>query len=133
MRVTMDLTPDQFNAMQQALETMARIGMGQFRSVSDVFPASGWDEGQQVEEELKPILTPGLSSRGHYYSISSREVPKNCKLAWELYQSLRQKNAWRRAGNPEVRDWSTMMSVCYDDPMPISGVPLPTVTVESET
>lgn len=130
IKVTMKLTGDQFAAMQQALETLARIGMGQFQAVSDVFPDSGWDERSQAEQALKPILTPALDPGGHYYSIASREVPSHCQIAWELYQSLRKENSWRLAGNPERRDWSTMMSVCYDDPMPISGVPLPTVTVE---
>lgn len=57
-------------------------------------------------------------------NIGMHDTCDEGQLAWDLYQVIRHRLAWDRAGNPPVRDWKTMMTVDFDEPLKIGPEPL---------
>lgn len=136
MKITLDnLSPEHTHTLLAVLELAARIGMGQFGEIADFVDTikdgdtTIWQRRESTEKALKEILMPEL--RQGYFAIHNKNVPQKSRCAWELYATIRQKLAWLREGNPSERNWSTMTGRDYDDPMPCSGLPLPSCIVEN--
>jgi len=113
----------------RALETIARLGMGQFKELAEmVDPRMGWDGSKEIEDYLKGKLIPHLGPNA-YNGIRSEKVPRQCMVAWDAYQHLRREISWADKGKDwrtDQREWygaDSMMGVSYDDPMKVSEIP----------
>ena len=109
--------------LMQACETLARLGMSQFKELAELMsPMISWDEKTEIERYLKEKLTPDLS-QGAFNSMHSQRVPEQCQVAWDAYQHLRREVSWHGAGKDwrtDQRDWKAMTGVHYDEPFKAS-------------
>lgn len=92
VEITMRMTVAHKHALTQALELMARIGMGQFNEIAGVFGIE--DESSTlherrvaVEQACKRVLMPDMLFGG-YYGIHNEKTPMVSKRAWELLQAI---------------------------------------------
>jgi hypothetical protein len=125
-KITLTMDFKRAYSLMSALEFTARMGMGQFKEIVDFMGLDiDWEKGIEIEKYLKEKLRPELSINS-YDGISSKKVPLNAQIAWEAYQHIRREIAWNRIGKDwrkDKRDWNNMMSVSFDDPMKIDGLP----------
>jgi hypothetical protein len=131
---TLTVTPRQLALIRDAVETCARLGIGQFRDAltwplaeDGSRPCDTWDVQTRVEAICKPLL--GLSpnaSRG----VNWRDEPD---MLWDIYATIRHRMSWDAAIDGgivkpgETRKWPEMMGVNYDPPMHYGPEPLPEV------
>lgn len=45
------------------------------------------------------------------------EIFEDAKTMFDMYQIMRHRFAWDKAGNPPERDWRTMSQVNFDEPL----------------
>jgi len=133
-RYTISVTRQQAQAIQHAMETVARLGMGQFdmalgycRNAANTDDLDNYDIRNEVEAILKPKM--GLSRN------SSWGVGKfpTADLDWEIACSIRYTLAWdyARAEGLVKPDGSALYyGVQYHEPMKYTDVPLPVVKGE---
>jgi len=131
------LTKNQAQVLMVATEVLARLGIGQFRDALRHLPLSeysppGWHEaldtiGCILSQFTKDNVDGYRSSLG----IHNSKTGEDSKIAWDLYQVLRHHLSWEDAvaeGKVESmngrRNWDTMMTVNYDEPMVSSLEPL---------
>ena len=134
------IKPKVLDGVVMSLDWFSRMGMGQLWVLSIslrdslLFTEGNGDsietticELDRLFASLSKIL---YSSPSPYmsYGITSKEVPTECKLAYDMQQVISHRMGWDRAGNPPVRDWSKMLGYIYDDPMNLSGLPFITIT-----
>jgi len=118
------VTKEQAWVIQRCLEFFSRISMGQFRELLyavmgspgyEKLDPSSRDSFSHLLESLRVVFN---GSANTYYGISGDMAPKDAKIAWDLYQVVRNRLAWddHPEGNP--------MSVCFDEPWAVSDEPL---------
>jgi len=120
----------------QSLDMYSRMGMGQLWVIESELRVSGFFGGKkrspkyedvtQLVNRLTSVLY-GFPYPNMAYGIHGREVPTECKLAYDIQQVVRHRLAWDSVGNPPARDWSKMMGCSFDNPTNISGLPLITI------
>lgn len=71
-------------------------------------------------DHLKEVIFPELAPN-ESWGITNPEIPEDARIAWDLYQVIRHHTSWESVGWPRKRDWSTMITVNYDEPMKTSG------------
>ena len=134
MKITLDLSDKHAYALMQACEVLARCGMGQFKTLADVLIP--WDAGHRYqkadgfEDLAKALLMPDLYRAG-YWAMHNKNVRPDCQRAWEVYAALRHAIAWARLA-AEGRTEPEFHGCQYDQPMGVSGEPMPTVAVALE-
>ena len=122
---TLTLTERQAAELQEACELLARIKIGQIDNAVERLPGyydqQDWGRAHEACREIRRLantLMPGAMKR------------REDGIAWDLYQVIRHRLAWDRAYGRgviqpgEPRKWPEMMGVCYDEPLPMSGLPL---------
>jgi len=127
------VTEEQLQAIRDACEIKTRLHIGQLdealrccydrdgRSVVD------YDTIKAVEAIIKPLQ--GLTSNSSWGVGAFRTADR----LWEIYSTIRHRLSWDRAYREgivqpgEPRNWSEMMGVQYDEPVSVSGEPLPKV------
>lgn len=128
MKITIEVDEEQAKVIINSLELMARISMGQFEGVYITLwlNGSGVKNSQEVREmlkQLKRIIFPDLSETS-YYGILSKEASEPAKIAWDMYQVIRNKMSW--AKHPEGGH-----TVDFNEPMKVSEIcELPKVSVK---
>lgn len=134
---TLKVTAEQAQAISQACELAARVGMSQLDMVADALPnvdaklLEVRELIERTEQVVKPLI--GLQGGG-YYGIRNKQVPMSAKRAWDVHAVIRHRLSWDRAirdgiieeGQP--RNWQRMMGVNFDDPDNVACEPLPTCT-----
>jgi|SRR5690554_935521 len=119
MTYTLHLTEKQAAEISHACEILARLRMGQIDMALRELPLETpmeYEQEQYVSNYLRSLYRPGGIRVDEY--------------AWDLHQVIRHRLAWDRAYrdgivNPgDARDWSQMMGVIYDEPLPMSNEPL---------
>lgn len=126
------LTEEQLQAIRDACEIKARLHLGQMDGLRCCYDKEGKsvvDLGTitAVERLTKPLQ--GLHPNASWGIGKFRKAD----LLWEISSTLRHRLAWDRAyaagkikpGEP--RNWSEMMGVQYDEPLCLTGEPLPKV------
>jgi hypothetical protein len=68
-----------------------------------------------LKENLFPELTPN-----EFWGITNTQIPEDARISWDLYQVIRYHTSWESVGWPKKRDWETMLTVNYDEPMKTS-------------
>jgi len=122
---TLTLTERQAAELQEACELLARIKIGQIDHAIERLPGyydtRDYERRHATQHEIKRLansLMPEATRR------------REDGIAWDLYQVIRHRLAWDRAYDQgaikpgEPRKWPEMMGVCYDEPLPMSGLPL---------
>jgi len=143
MKLTIEISEKHAHALMQACEVLARCGMGQFKSLADVIVP--WSADNQsscdrcsiarhekvdgFETMAKLLMMPELYRAG-YYAMHNNKVPGDCQRAWECYAAFRYALAWARLA-AEGKTVPEFHGNQYDEPMGVSGEPMPVVTVES--
>jgi len=134
------LTETQAQVLIQALEVMARLGIGQFRDALDLLPLkeifpAGWHEDMEaIGRILSKYMIGNVDGYRSSLGISHADTSPQAKSAWDMYQVIRHRLAWDRAysdgivASPDApRDWSKMLGVHYDEPMRMGPEPLATI------
>lgn len=136
MTYTLTLTEQQARTLSIACEVLARLGIGQFRDALEWLPTTewrpnGWNEDMEI---VSMILCKYMPDKVDGYrsslGIHHKDVAKEAKIAWDLYQVIRHRLAWDRAiaegivKPGEQRKWPEMMQVHYDTPSKVSTEPL---------
>lgn len=121
----------QAEVIKQAVEFYSRIKAGQLQELWYLCYSKDQDR-QQFEKaatELKKCLFPDLQPSGSYgIGQDTRKGDGRGDVAWDIHEVVRHRLAWDRAGNPPVRDFSTMMGHDFDKPTSWSGEPLAEMT-----
>lgn len=134
---TITVTNEQARVLAQATEVLARLGIGQFRDALDRLPKrkavpEGWhDDMSLISKLLSRHMIGGVDGYHSSLGIHSKDVPETSRIAWDLYQVLRNRLAWDRAVAEGIvesidapRKWPEMIQVHYDEPLQVSGQPL---------
>ena len=137
MRYKISVTDEQAGIIQEALEIYARLGIGQFRDALEEMPLkdqfdAGWhDDMHAIGSILKKHMKRNIDGWQSSLGITSSDVSSDAQMAWDMYQVVRKKMAWKRAvengivkSETSERDWSKMMQVSYDDVMQVGPGPL---------
>lgn len=108
---TLTLTEGQARILRDACELLARVHMGQFRHVVDevVLHRENWHAlkpAHEIADQLERVLFP----RG----IKSADIQDRSRVAWDLYQIVREAIAWANVPPGAPRP---SMQVQYDRPM----------------
>ena len=123
MKITLEMDLERAKYLIQALEVVARIGMGQFKDMAEFLqPMMDWDTKQEIESYLKHRIFPELSNN-QFSGIRQDCVPEASQVAWDAYQHIRREISWLREKKDwrdQPRDWHTMMGVNFDEPMKVS-------------
>jgi hypothetical protein len=135
MKIILELEEDQANAMMTALDTYSRLCCGQLHvldSVAITDEVPGYDEMQKVLRELKMLLFPKLVVNS-FYGIYGRDTHESAKIIWDIYQVIRHRLSWFKAGDPKERDWDKMMGMNYNEPLKASKTKLPKIKIEEDS
>jgi hypothetical protein len=122
-KVQIDLEHDEACRLSRACEIMARVGMGQFKDMIELFNSKlDWNEQTVIERDLKERLFPEVGQG--YYAMHSNKCSEECQVAWDCYQHIRREVSWYGVG----KDWrkdkrefcNGMLGVCFDEPFKVS-------------
>lgn len=126
MKIKLEMDRKRAIMLMRACETIARIGMGQFKSMVELLrPDMNYDEGKDIEFYLKERLFPDLNNQS-FNSMHSSKCREECQVAWDCYQNLRREVSWFDKGKDwrtDQRDFKEMMLVSYDEPLKTSKLP----------
>ena len=122
-KVQIELEQAEACSLMHACEIIARIGMGQFKDMIELFNSKlGWNEVSAIEKDLKERLYPGIGQG--YHAMHSDKCPEECQVAWDLYQHIRREISWFGVD----KDWrkdkreflNGMWGVNFDEPFKVS-------------
>lgn len=127
-KVYIEVTPRQAAVLESALDLYSRVLAGQWDEVLSAtmycLPPETYSEVSKrlPMEDARltlEVLAAAFSGGGRLGPLSNK-VPEQSRIAYDMYQSVREFLAWKR--NPKGT-----MQVCFDRPMPYSTEPLPVV------
>lgn len=134
MNYTITVTESQARILSMACETLAHLGMGQFKDALQMLPHkeridwTAWhDDMDYISKILSNHMPHGID--GIRSSVGINNASRESQAAWDLHAVIRHRLAWDRAIAEGVTDgterkWPEMMQVSYDDPMKYSDEPL---------
>ncbi len=123
---TLSLTETQMQTLSMACEMVSRLYMAQTDVLGNV--TSNHFISSEDAKKIKYILFPESQNKTTSFGIASREITKESKQLWDIYQVLRYFLSWKDAPNtPDNRDWKNQMSVSFDEPMKTSDEPMPVI------
>jgi hypothetical protein len=113
------LDEKQAELLVQALDLATRLHLGQTNIVGEYLqgcsPRSA--DPEIVDATLERLRRECFGfSRSESFGITSEKISDDARAMWDIHQVLRHRLSWDRAGNPETRDWDTMMGVNFDEP-----------------
>jgi len=114
-----ELDEQQAQLVIQALDMATRLHMGQTNIVGEYLQGcSSRNADPEVVNSALDLLRRECFgfTRSASFGIHSDAISDDARVMWDIHQVLRHRLSWDRAGNPETRDWSTMMGVNYDEP-----------------
>lgn len=123
------LSETQAHILKQATDSYCRLQMEQWFGISltHILPVD--DPRIGVFESIQTIIR-SFPSRN--YGITHPQLTNVAKLAYEVSAIVRKTLAWERARREKLvddinaeRDWKTMWTVDYDDPLKVTDTPLP--------
>lgn len=115
-RYQLTVTDTQAQTLADACELLARLHMGQLAVVGDLllWQRKDTENVNHLKEELRALepLATGLEPNASW-GIMSPEIHDRARVAWEIYQVVRNRLAWDR--HPEGGS-----GVAFDAPMKAS-------------
>jgi hypothetical protein len=127
-KYTLELSQEHIQPLLQALDTFTRLKMGQFSTVFEVFPELSYDDRDAIHRAIRQVIFKDM-----HLGVFSPELSQDAKVAFDIYQVVRNARAWDNMGkdpNRDDRDLRQMWSVDYDPPMKCSGLEMPKMRVE---
>lgn len=124
-RYVLTLSPEQALVVEQALELLARLHIGQFERITEQLldvrrDADDYCKRREMANDLLRLAAIEIFGRSAYNGPDIKERGEIHERAWLIYSTLRYTRSWH--DNPEgAKTWS----VCYDDPMPYGIDPMP--------
>jgi hypothetical protein len=121
-RYVLELSERQAQALSQAAELYARLGMGQFDQLDRFFwkPQESLDQARAHLDALRMIKNGSLNAHPGIYSP---DVDDDCRVLYGLHQVIRHRLAWDRDPHPGI-----LRGVSYDKPLktsknePLAGI-----------
>lgn len=123
--VVLEMTRDQALIVENACELLARLHIGQFKTVTEmVLPIHGKDiddycRRRDDANDALMLAAKIIFGRSCYDQPDVQTKDEDHNRAWNVYQILRYTRSWH--DNPEGNHWS----VCYDKPLNLLNEPLP--------
>ena len=131
-KVILELTRDQAWVIEKACELLARLHIGQFRTITEmllpIHSSNIKDYCRKRDDANEALeLAAKLMFGRTAYNTPDCQKSEEHNRAWNIYQVLRYTRSWH--DNPEGDMWS----VCFDEPMNmIAGEPMPTCRIEDK-
>jgi hypothetical protein len=123
MKIKLEMDRERAILLMHACETIARVGMGQFKAIVELLrPDMSYNDGSDIEFYLKERIFPEMS-RHSYNSMHNEKVNESTQVAWDAYQHIRREISWFDIGKDwrtDQRGWDEMMTVNYDEPFKVS-------------
>lgn len=115
----LELDEQQAQLVIQALDMATRLHMGQTNIVGEYLQGCS-------SRNADPVIVDAMLdrlrrecfdfSRSQSFGITSEKISDDARVMWDIHQVLRHRLSWDSAGNPETRNWTTMMGVNFDEP-----------------
>jgi len=129
MPYTLTITESQARIISMACEVLARLGIGQWRTAIEQMPLDIKDYGKwhndldDIGKILRNHTKHNVDGWNKSLGIYSPDVNDIARVAWDIHHVIRHKLAWERAVNEGIveseespREWSSMITVDYDEP-----------------
>lgn len=122
-RYILTLTPKQAIIVEQALELLARLHIGQFECITEMLldvlrDADGYYRRRDMANDLLRLAAIEIFGRSAYNSPDIKERDETHERAWLIYSTLRYTRSWHK--NPKGG-----ITVNYDKPLNLIGDPIP--------
>lgn len=103
----LEVSARQARTIVQAMDLMARVGMGDIGEVMQYVPEPSHhprysDEDIKARDYARSLLREAqknLLGMWHHYGLTNREVCEAARIAWDIKQVVRHKLAWDRDPN----------------------------------
>jgi hypothetical protein len=141
-KLKISVTKLQANIIKDALDIYLRLGIGQFRPALEKLPQKKlfdplWHEDLLlIGKILSNHMIDNVDGWQRHLSISNKDVDIAAKIAWEMYQVIRNHMAWDAAIKSGIvtdmdseRNWDKMVSNAYDKPYRITSEPMVEITI----
>lgn len=120
-RYVLTLTPEQEYIVEQALELLARLHIGQFESIAELLcdpRDKDYCKRRDLARDLFRLAAIVVFGRSAYNYPDVKEKSKEHEQAWTIYSVLRYTRSWHE--NPRGG-----ITVNYDEPLNLAGEPMP--------
>lgn len=115
------LTPEQEYIVEQALELLARLHIGQFERVAELLcdpRDTDYCKRRDLARDLLRLAAIVVFGRSPINYPNMKGKSTEHELAWTIYSVLRYTRSWHE--NPEGG-----ITVNYDEPLNLAGGPMP--------
>lgn len=122
------LTPEQEYIVEQALELLARLHIGQFERIAELLcdpRDQDYCQRRDLARDLLRLAAIVVFGRSPINYPDVKEKSTEHELAWTIYSVLRYTRSWHE--NPEGG-----FTVNYDEPLNLTGGPMPKCEIKQE-
>lgn len=127
-RYVITLTPEQEIIAEQALELLARLHIGQFERIAELFcdpRDKDYCKRRDLARDLLRLAAIVVFGRSAYNYPDVKERSQEHEQAWTIYSVLRYTRSWHE--NPKGG-----ITVNYDEPLNLAGGPMPKCKVATK-
>ena len=127
-RYILTLTPDQERIVEQALELLARLHIGQFERVAELLcdpRDTDYCKRRDLARDLLRLAAIVVFGRSAYNYPDVKERSQEHEQAWTIYSVLRYTRSWHE--NPKGG-----ITVNYDEPLNLAGGLMPKCEIIQE-
>lgn len=127
-RYVLTLTPEQEYIVEQALELLARLHIGQFERVAELIcdpRDTDYCKRCDLARDLLRLAAIVVFGRSACNYPDIKEKSEEHELAWTIYSVLRYTRSWHE--NPRGG-----ITVNYDEPLNLAGGPMPKCKVATK-
>lgn len=127
-RYILILTPEQEYIVEQALELLARLHIGQFERVAELLcdpRDTDYSKRRDLARDLLRLAAIVVFGRSACNYPDIKEKSEEYELAWTIYSVLRYTRSWHE--NPEGG-----FTVNYDEPINLAGGKMPKCKVATK-
>ena len=127
-RYVLTLTPEQEYIVEQALELLARLHIGQFERIAELLcdpRDTDYCKRRDLARDLLRLAAIVVFGRNACNYPDVKKKREEHELAWTIYSVLRYTRSWRE--NPKGG-----ITVNYDEPLNLTGEPMPKCEIKQE-
>lgn len=127
-RYILTLTPEQEYIVEQALELLARLHIGQFERIAELLcdpRDTDYCKRRDLTRDLLRLAAIVVFGRSAYNYPDVKERSQEHEQAWTIYSVLRYTRSWHE--NPEGG-----FTVNYDEPINLAGGKMPKCEIIQE-
>ena len=127
-RYILTLTPEQERIVEQALELLARLHIGQFERVAELLcdpRDTDYCKRRDLARDLLRLAAIVVFGRSAYNYPDVKERSQEHEQAWTIYSVLRYTRSWHE--NPKGG-----ITVNYDEPLNLAGGLMPKCEIIQE-